>query len=138
MDAPEGLIISITDIRAAGYCTRGARRWFEGYGFNFRDITRNGISARDLLATGDAHAERVVTARLARDRIAAAPPDLLITADDVRQAKKCMGGAREFAALHELDYDRFLEDGIPAGVILLTGNPDAVAIVRDKLDRAGG
>ena len=138
MDVPAGLIITIGDISAAGYCARGARRWFEGYGHNFRDIVKNGITAENLLATGDAHAERVVAARLARDQIAAAPLELVITAEDVKQSKKCMAGAREFAALHGHNYSHFLEHGIPAADILKTGDPDGVAIVRAKLERARG
>lgn|ERR1051325_9976263 len=133
MDAPAGLIITISDISAAGYCARGAKGWFEGYGINFRDVIRNGITAGDLLATGDAHAERVVEAKLARERVV--PDDLVITADDVRKSKKCMAGAREFAALHDLDYDRFLKQGVPAAELLKHGDPNAVAVVRDKLGR---
>jgi len=138
MDVPAGLVITIGDINAAGYCARGARRWFEGYGFNFRDIIKNGITAEDLLSTGDAHAERVVAARLARDQVAAAPADLIITSDDVRGSKKCMAGAREFAALHGYDYPQFLAEGIPAADILKTGDPDGIAIVRAKLEGLGG
>lgn len=52
--------ITINDIRAAGYCASGARRWFEAYGLNFRDFLANGISAEALLATEDALAVRVV------------------------------------------------------------------------------
>jgi hypothetical protein len=138
MDVPAGLVITIGDINAAGYCARGARRWFEGYGYNFRDIITNGIPAEELLGLGDAHGERVVAARLARDHIAAVPLDLVITADDVKQSKKCMAGAREFAALHGHDYKSFLAHGIPAVDILKSGDPDGVAIIRDKLERARG
>jgi len=135
MDVPAGLIITISDIRRAGYCTRGAKGWFEGYGLDFRDIIKNGITAEDLLATGDAHAERVVSARVARDQLAAVPLELVITAEDVKKSKKCMAGAREFAALHGYDYGAFVEQGIPAADILKTGDPDGIAIVRDKLAR---
>lgn len=134
MDVPAGLIITITDIRRAGYCARGARGWFEGYGINFRDVIKNGISAEALLATRDAHGERVVQAKLDRDSLAAVPSDFIITAADVRRSKKCMAGAREFAALHGYDYNRFLADGIPASEILKTGDPGGIAIVRDKLN----
>lgn len=134
MDVPAGLIITITDIRRAGYCTRGARGWFEGYGLDFRAVIQNGIAADDLLATGDAHAAKVVGAKLARDRMAAVPADIIVTVADVRRSKKCMSGAREFAALHGYDYNRFLAEGIPASQILKTGDPDGVAIVRDKLN----
>ena len=52
--------ITIQDVRDAGYCASGARRWFEGYGFDFRDFMSNGIDETAFLATGDAMAQRVV------------------------------------------------------------------------------
>jgi hypothetical protein len=66
MDAPDGLIITITDIRRAGFCPSGIREWFEGKGFDFRDVLKNGISATRLLATGDGRAERVVASVIRR------------------------------------------------------------------------
>ncbi|MGN5375792.1 hypothetical protein [Sphingomonas hankookensis] len=52
-------IITIQDVRDAGYCASGARRWFESYGFDFRDFMQNGIDQERFLATGDAMAQRV-------------------------------------------------------------------------------
>lgn len=52
--------VVIQDVRDAGYCSSGARRWFEGYGFDFRDFMANGIDEGKFLATGDAMAQRVV------------------------------------------------------------------------------
>lgn len=139
MEVPAGLVITITDVRRAGFCAGPkTRRWFEGYGFNFRDVVRNGIDALEFLGTGDAHARRVVAAKLAREQLEAVAPEVVITADDVRQSKKCMAGAREFAALHGYDYRRFLAEGIPAHEILKTGDPEGAAIVRDKLERLSG
>jgi len=138
MDAPAGLIISIGDVSRAGYCARGARRWFEEHKFDFRDVVKNGVTAEALLATGDANAVRVVEARLARDGLASGSSDLLITADDVRSSKKCMAGAREFAARHGIDYDRFLREGVPAAELLKSGDPDAVAVVSAAMSRARG
>jgi hypothetical protein len=54
------LTITITDVRRAGYCASGARKWFEAHGFDFRQVIKNGVSAEALLATGDGLAERVV------------------------------------------------------------------------------
>jgi arsenate reductase-like glutaredoxin family protein len=53
-------IVTIQDIRDAGYCPSGARRWFEAHGLDFRDFMANGISEETFLATGDAMATRVV------------------------------------------------------------------------------
>lgn len=59
------LLIKPDDIRRAGYCARGARRWFESHNIDFRKFIREGIPASDLVATGDAQALRVV--KLAED-----------------------------------------------------------------------
>lgn len=62
----ENLVIKVSDITALGHCVRGTRQWFEHYGFDFRHVVKHGIPARDLLLTGDAQAEAVVRAKLAR------------------------------------------------------------------------
>lgn len=64
MDAPADLRITITDIRKAGFCAKGARRWLEGYGFDFRDFLKNGAPVADILATGDGQAQQVVEIKL--------------------------------------------------------------------------
>lgn len=67
MDAPPDLIITISDIRKAGHCTRGARTWFEQQDLDFRAFLRDGITAEDFLASGDAQAQQVVARKLARE-----------------------------------------------------------------------
>lgn len=64
VDVPADLVITVTDIRRCGYCPQGQRRWFEAHGLDFRAFLKSGIPAADLLATGDALAERVVSAKL--------------------------------------------------------------------------
>lgn len=64
MDVPPDLRITISDIRRAGFCVKGARGWLEGYGFDFRDFLKNGAPAADILATGDGQAEQVVAMKL--------------------------------------------------------------------------
>ena len=66
MDVPADLRITITDVSRAGYCARGARRWFEAHGIDFRAFLADGIPAIELLAKGDGLAERVVAKRLER------------------------------------------------------------------------
>lgn len=61
------MLIRIDDIIKAGICASGARRWFHAHGLDFRDFMKNGISAEDLLATGDAYAEQVVARKLERE-----------------------------------------------------------------------
>lgn len=68
-------IVTIQDVRDAGYCGSGARRWFEGYGFDFRAFMKDGLPAETLLATGDALADAVVTKKRERDAAASENPD---------------------------------------------------------------
>lgn len=53
--------ITITDVRRAGYCPSGARRWAGANGIDFRAFLKDGIEDAELLATGDAMAMRVVS-----------------------------------------------------------------------------
>jgi hypothetical protein len=53
-------IITMDEIRRAGFCASGSRRWFEQHGMDFRKIVREGITVRDLLATKDGNAQHVV------------------------------------------------------------------------------
>lgn len=59
--------ITISDIRKAGHCVSGARRWFALRGFNFRDVLAHGIEAETLLATNDQLALDVVNHKRKRD-----------------------------------------------------------------------
>ncbi len=52
--------ITINDIRAAGHCAAGARRWLELHGFNVKTFLRDGATENELLATGDALAVQVI------------------------------------------------------------------------------
>jgi hypothetical protein len=60
-------IIRIDDIRLAGYCASGARRWFEQHGLDFRDFLKNGIRADAFTAAGDHLAALVVERKRARE-----------------------------------------------------------------------
>jgi hypothetical protein len=64
MDIPPDLIITMNDIRRAGHCPSGTRRWFDEradtLGIDFRTFLKNGIPATDLAATGDGLAIQVV------------------------------------------------------------------------------
>lgn len=53
--------ITIDDIAAAGHCAKGARSWFRTMNLDFAAFRKDGIPASDLLATGDALAEQVVS-----------------------------------------------------------------------------
>ncbi len=61
-------LITIDDIRRY-HCVSGIRRWFEAHNLDFRAFIRDGgIPASELLATGDALAERVVALTLENRR----------------------------------------------------------------------
>lgn len=63
-EIPEDLIITMSDIKDVGYCASGTRRWFTAHDLDFRDMIKNGISARKLYATGDAYGMRVVESKI--------------------------------------------------------------------------
>jgi hypothetical protein len=59
--------VRIEDIISAGHCVRGARRWFEQHGLNFRAFIKDGEDPAVLLATGDALAEQVIARKEANN-----------------------------------------------------------------------
>jgi hypothetical protein len=67
MDVPDDLRITIRDVRLAGHCARGARDWFERYGFDFHAVLGDGVPGRDMIATGDEQGIRVVMLKLERE-----------------------------------------------------------------------
>jgi hypothetical protein len=135
MDAAPDILITITDVTLAGHCPSGARRWFDDHGLNFRNFLKNGIPAADLLATGDALADQVVSRRLQRDAAAIDTDGVVITIDDVHASLKCSAGARKWATRHGRDYGAFLETGVPAAVLIASGERQAIQIVLDKVRR---
>jgi hypothetical protein len=52
--------VTIQDARELGFCVGGTRSFMERHGLDFKAFLRDGLDATDLLATGDAMAERVV------------------------------------------------------------------------------
>lgn len=59
--------ITISDIRKAGHCVSGAKRWFEGHHLDFRAFLKDGIDAETLLATGDQLAQDVINHKRGRN-----------------------------------------------------------------------
>jgi hypothetical protein len=55
--------------------------------------------------------------------------DIMITMEHVRKAKMCSGGSRAFFRKHNLDWNKFLTEGLPASVILATGDSMAEHVV---------
>lgn len=59
--------LTITDVRQAGLCVRGARRFFQHHGVDFADFVKNGISLAEAEATGDALVLRVIESKRKRE-----------------------------------------------------------------------
>ena len=54
------LVVTHADMRALGYCNRGARAWFARHQLDWSQFIDRGLPAPLLLATGDALAQAVV------------------------------------------------------------------------------
>lgn len=61
------VVVTIEDVRAAGYCVAGARRWFAANGIPFADFLKNGMPADEFISRGDDLARQVVEKKLLRD-----------------------------------------------------------------------
>lgn len=66
MSDEEDFVITSRDLVDCGFCFGGQEQWFPVYGYNIRDIVKNGIKASELESTGDALALRAV--KLMRER----------------------------------------------------------------------
>lgn len=58
----EPLRIYMRHLRMANMCNREPRIWFKRHGLSWSDFIANGISAEDILATGDELVKIVVAA----------------------------------------------------------------------------
>ncbi len=56
------MIITIDDVRRY-HCVRGAKRWFERHGLDFRRFLEEGIDAEAFIAAGDWRARHIVEAK---------------------------------------------------------------------------
>ena len=59
---------------------------------------------------------------------------LIIRMPDIRRALMCSRGARTFFQAHNLDWQAFLKDGIPAEELAATGDAMALECVRIARD----
>lgn len=56
-------------------------------------------------------------------------PLVKITMLHVRQARMCSRGARDFFARHNLDWQKFLSEGLNSDIIEATGDAMAIKVV---------
>lgn len=59
--------IYIDDVRAAGFCVRGGRRWFAQHGLDFKKFLDEGIDEETFLESGDSLAQVVVDRKRQRE-----------------------------------------------------------------------
>lgn len=57
--------LTVNDVRAAGFCARGMKTWFDARGLDFRTFLKEGMAIEDAAALNDALAERVIARRRA-------------------------------------------------------------------------
>lgn len=55
--------LTMTDVRAAGYCSRGIRAWFAAHGYDFQKFLREGASVDELRAMQDGDVQQVLDRR---------------------------------------------------------------------------
>lgn len=61
---------------------------------------------------------------------------ILVTHGDMRSLGYCNRGAREWFARHQLDWSQFIDQGLPAPLLLATGDSmaeDVVAAARARI-----
>lgn len=58
--------VTIQELRESGHCVRGLRDWFVGYGFDFKDVVRNGVPADDVYKLNDELGNQVMDKAMAR------------------------------------------------------------------------
>ena len=56
----ENVFVRMEHVRTARMCSRGARAFFARHGLDWQKFLREGLPAREIAATGDAMALRVV------------------------------------------------------------------------------
>ena len=59
----------------------------------------------------------------------------IVRMGDLRSLRYCARGVREFFARHELDYNDFLQNGVPAEKLLAASGNDAMAIAAVEVAR---
>ena len=55
------------DIRALGYCSRGARAWFAQHSLDYLAFVQDGLPAQTLAALGDALADAAIAQAIRRE-----------------------------------------------------------------------
>lgn len=60
-------VVRFEDIRALGYCSRGARAWFAQHSLDYLAFVQDGLPAQTLAALGDALADAAIAQAMKRE-----------------------------------------------------------------------
>ena len=63
------MIVTVDDVRKAGYCVRGIREWARTYNLDFNDFIHNGIDVAVLEPLNDAMADRIIKLKREREKL---------------------------------------------------------------------
>jgi hypothetical protein len=63
----DSIVIRLQDAREVGGCKEGWKDFVEAHGYKFKDVVKNGLTARQLLATDDIMAINLVNYVIKRD-----------------------------------------------------------------------
>lgn len=58
--------VTVADVRAAGFCVSGMRRWFAMRKIDFKTFVREGMPLADAEAINDDYSNKVLAARAER------------------------------------------------------------------------
>lgn len=64
--------------------------------------------------------------------------DVIVTIDDVRAVTLCARGARNWFRANRLDFNLFLQEGLPASVLEATGDSLALKVVTYAKEKKNG
>jgi hypothetical protein len=62
---------------------------------------------------------------------------VIVTVADMRQVAYCSRGAREFATRHNLDFRKFLDEGLPASEFIALDDAQCLLAVEAAAKRMG-
>ena len=62
---------------------------------------------------------------------------ITVTMADIRSARMCSGGTRDFFRRHGMDWNKFLSEGLPEQDFIQTGDAMAMQVVKKARERHG-
>lgn len=60
MNSSKDVIVTMSDVRTAKMCSKGARLFLSRHGFSWSDFLKEGLPASELAKTGDEMALKVI------------------------------------------------------------------------------